>query len=322
MVQFTSQEVAELVEVGPDPPRPLGPEEVAGKTLKSVISAGTELAMYQGLLQGATFPLSAGYAAAFVVQEVGEEVTGFRIGDLAFCMGPHRSFQRSHQNHLLKVPPGLAPEFAAFARLMGVSMTTLTTTEARPPAKVVVSGLGPVGHMAARIFDLCGYEVFAVDPSAARREIALQAGLERVYSSIPLSDPAVAKHVSLVVECSGHEQAVLDACNVVQKRGEVALVGVPWKRRTELLAHEVLYAVFHNFVVLRSGWEWEIPRHPTEFHHSSVYGNTQAALRWLAEGKMSVEGLFGVASPHEAQRVYQDLLHSRGERLAVVFDWC
>jgi len=67
--------------------------------------------------------------------------------------------------------------------------------------------------------------VHAVDPAAARREAAQWWELSRVHEAVPLDDPSLRGQVGLVVECSGHEQATLDACRMVRKRGEVVLVG-------------------------------------------------------------------------------------------------
>ncbi len=41
---------------------------------------------------------------------------------------------------------------------------------------------------------------------------------------------------------------------MIRKRGEVVLVGVPWVRRTDIYAHEILCRVFYDFVDMRSGW--------------------------------------------------------------------
>src|SRR4029077_20119946 len=123
-VTITAREQAELLAVEPDP-RPLGPREVAGRTLATLVSAGTELA---STYLGTSFPRVPGYAAVFEVMATGSEVEGFRSGDRAFCMGPHQSYQRVSQEQALPVPESLAPPTAVFARLMGVSMSTLTTT--------------------------------------------------------------------------------------------------------------------------------------------------------------------------------------------------
>ncbi|HNZ38949.1 MAG TPA: dehydrogenase, partial [Candidatus Latescibacteria bacterium] len=149
-VVFTGCCRAELVE-SPARTEALEAHEVIGTTLATIISAGTELAVYQGLA-GGTYPAHPGYAAVFRIDAVGSEVKGFRPGDVAFCMGPHRSFQRTKEEFVVRVPSEVPPEQAVFARMMAVSMSTLTTTAARPPAAVLVTGLGLVGNLAAQIF--------------------------------------------------------------------------------------------------------------------------------------------------------------------------
>ncbi len=319
-VQFTAVEKADLVELEPDT-KPLGSREVAGWMERSLVSPGTELAGYQGQWSGARYPLTPGYAAVFRVTDVGGEVTDLHPGDLAFCTGGHKAYQRAPREHVVPLPPGLSEDVAPFARLMCVTMSTLTTTTARPPARVIVTGLGIVGHLAAKVFASCGYDVLAVDQLEVRREVARRTGIPNVAPAIPLDDPQWAGQVALVVECSGHEQAALDACRVVRKRGEVVIVAAMWRQRTSLSAFELLNTVFNRYVVLRSGWEWELPLVPTDFRYNSLYGNIAGAMRWLAEGRVSVDGLARVASPRDAQQVYQQLLHQPGQALTALFDW-
>jgi len=316
-VAVTAREQAELV-AAPRPAEPLGPHQVEGRTLATLVSPGTELA---SAYLGERFPRTPGYAAVFQVEAVGCEVGDAAVGDRLFCMGPHRSWQRVRAAEAVAVPAGLAAEAAVFARMMCVSMSTLTTTTARPPEPVLVTGLGLVGHLAAQVFARGGYQVTAVEPLEPRRELASAAGIERVLPSVPLDDERLAGTMALVVECSGHEQAALDGCRMVRKRGEVVLVGVPWRRHTDLSAHELLDAIFHKYAVVRSGWEWEVPRQPTDFRAGSLVGQFAAALRWLAEGHVRVEGLAATRPPREAQQAYQHLLQRRGGALSVVFDW-
>ena len=72
---------------------------------------------------------------------------------------------------------------------------------------------------------------------------------------------------------------------------------------------------------MRSGWEWELPRQPTDFMINSIYGNIAAALKWLAAGNIRVDALYTKVSPQEAQKAYQSLLHKQSERLTCIFDW-
>ncbi|SDX13528.1 zinc-binding alcohol dehydrogenase [Paenibacillus sp. CF384] len=293
--------------------------EIIGETLFTLISTGTELALYLGRADFTSIP---GYAAVFRVQEVGSEVQAFKPGDLAFCMGPHRSVQRVSEKEALLLPGGLSPAAAVFARMMNVSMSTLSTTKARPPQRVMVSGLGLVGNMAAQLFAASGYSVTAYDPVVWKREAAAGiAGGAYVSSLPPVDDPALRGTFALVVECSGHEQAVLDGSRMVGKNGEVVMVGVPWRRQTEAYAHELLHLVFHNYVVLRSGWEWDIPLHAASASEPGIFTNLAGALQWLATGKVNVDGLYEIVSPKQAAAVYEDLAEQRNHSLGLAFDW-
>jgi threonine dehydrogenase-like Zn-dependent dehydrogenase len=316
-VIFTSRENAELLPLKEET-RAVGVGEVAGTTVASLISAGTELSYGY---TGATFPIGSGYAAAFRVEEIGDGVENFQIGDLALCMGNHRSRQHLPADQVWRVPEGLSAQDATFARLMGVSMSTLVTTTARPPDRVVVTGLGPVGHLAAQIFQAAGYNVLAFDPDAGRRDLAAVGGIKQICDALPLDDARWHRQTSLVVECSGHEQAVLDGARLVRERGEVVLIGVPWRKRTDISAHELLHLIFHQYAVVRSGWEWEVPRQAVPFRDGSIRANLEAALLWLRDGRIKVAGLYALYDARDPQAAYQALLQAREKSLAVVFDW-
>jgi threonine dehydrogenase-like Zn-dependent dehydrogenase len=316
-VKFTHREFAELVPLELELSSvPAG--HIAGTTQASLISAGTELSY--GYL-GDEFPTSSGYASVFRVDVIGEGVEDFKIGDLSLALGNHRSFQVHPAKESWLVPQGLSPSDATFARLMGVSMSTLVTTTARPPARVIITGLGPVGHLAAQQFQACGYNVLAYDPDATRRELAERGGITQICGELPLQDPHWSGSTALVVECSGHEQAALDGCHLVQPRGEVVLIGVPWRQRSQITAHQLLHAVFHKYAVVRSGWEWEVPRHTTDFLSGSIQANIEAALKWLLDGKVRVSGLYSNYDPRDCQKAYQSLLNAQEKGLAIVFDW-
>jgi threonine dehydrogenase-like Zn-dependent dehydrogenase len=316
-IAFTAREQAELLAVADETPEP-GPLEIAGRTLVTLASPGTEL---NGAYLGQQFPRYPGYAAIFVVERLGAGVEGVQLGELRFCMGHHRSYQRFPVGDTIAVPAGLTPERAVFTRLMGVTMATLSTTSARPPALVMVTGLGPVGNLGAQIFQSCGYRVLAVDPDPTRQELAQHVGLNWIYASVPKDDPSVAKQVALQLECSGHEQAAVDGCAVLQQAGELSQIGAPWAQRNEATAHELLRLIFFNYLTVRSGWEWQLPNHPSAFRRGSIFANFAAGLQWLHEGRVKVDGLYELMDPQQAQQAYQDILHRRLTCLAPMFDW-
>jgi threonine dehydrogenase-like Zn-dependent dehydrogenase len=307
---------------------PLGADEIRGPTLCTLISQGTEL----GWANGDSFPIRPGYAAVFRVDEVGAGVSTVKPGELRFAMGPHRTTQTHAARDTLPLPAGMAPEVAVIARLIGVSMTTLMTTRARPGDRVVVTGAGPVGLLAAQLFRIGGYRVTVIDPDATRRSQAAESGIEEVSAAMPLQDAGLRGQVALVVDCSGHEAAVIEGCQMLRRGGEMVLVGVPWRPLSELSAHHLLSAVFFNHATLRSGWEWELPIHARDFQWDelleaynnaahSIFGGFARAMDWLAEGRFRLDGMTHVASPADPARTYAAIMARQIAEPFIVLDW-
>lgn len=316
-ITFTAHKQASLLEV-PAPGGPLSPFIVRGKTLVSLTSPGTELNW--GYL-GNNFPTGTGYANVLEVLEVGSSVTKIRPGEIVFGTGRHAEIVEVNESDAIPLPAGLKPEVAVFSRLMGVSMSTLNTAAAHPPSNVLVTGLGPVGNLAAQVFARCGYAVTAVDPVASRRQAGLDCGLKDVRGDLKEACGDLEGKIALHLECSGNEQAALDGCKLVCNRGEVVLVGVPWTQRVDLQAFELLHAVFHRYVVLRSGWEWEVPKESRAFAFNSINSNIAAAMGWLNEGSINVAQLGATYNPADCQKVYAGLLDQSLPTPSAIFDW-
>jgi threonine dehydrogenase-like Zn-dependent dehydrogenase len=324
-IRFPAERSAELIACEREK-TPLRPNEIEGKTLYSLISPGTELNVYCGHyvrnnLSWGRFPFTPGYAAVCEVERTGAAVTDIAPGDRVFCIGFHRTFQRIDRDQCIPIPARLDPAHAPFARIMNITMTTLILTSAHPPDRVLVTGLGPVGLLGALIFQRCGYRVCACDPVGQRRDIARAAGVRDVHETVPLANPAIAGSIGLHLECSGHEQAILDGTQVVRKKGEIVLVGVPMVRRTELYAQELLHRIFRNWITLRSGNEWQAPKHPNGPGEPSLFDNMSVALQWLADTSVPVAGLYHLISPTEPGKVYERALHGQYEKPALVLDW-
>lgn len=315
-IAFPSREQAAFETYFPDE-TPLEHDEIAGPTLVSLVSSGTEIALYR---QDRESPLYPGYAAVFRAEQMGPAVSDLRAGDLLFCMGPHDSRQRLARRNAVLLPFGLAPETALLARMANMAMSVLATTSARPPQQVFVAGLGLIGLMTAQVFRLCGYAVHACDVSAERRRLAAACGIT-VHPEAPVGDTAVAGQISLFIDCTGKEADILAGARLVHRGGEAVLIGVPWSRRSGHTAHDVMSLVFHHYVRLRSGWEWELPDHAALPGQPSIYGNLTALVGWLAEGRFRTEGLCEIVRPADAPAVYRSIADRSRGALGSIFDW-
>lgn len=306
----------------PVKPDPLGPDEVAGFTRCSLISPGTEI---QGQLSGDKFPVEPGYAAVFEIQETGDNVTALKPGDLVLTSGPagiggHHGFQRAPQQATLKLPKTLKPAAAVWARLIAVGMASLSQTTVRSPARLAVFGLGPVGNTVAQAAMALGYEVVGIDPSPERRQLAESCGVQTFGSRGEVIEQGGGE-VALSLECSGAEPAVFDACQLTQKWGEVFIIGVPWRRNPEHAVFDLLHPLFRRCLSVRCGWEWSLPRYPTDIPGPSVFGNMADALKLLAGGKITVDPLANTVSHRDAPAAYLALAERRHPTLSAVIDW-
>ena len=297
------------------------PDAIGGRTLYTLVSAGTEInACYLDVLNWG-LPRGGGYAAVFEVEYVGSNVTGFQVGDIVFTAGMHLSYTICHHRCAVKVPGNVLPQEALFVRIAGISMATLSRTQVHPGNRVMVTGLGAVGLMAMQAYQNSGYTVIGVDPAPGRCEAARQLGLAHVFTDCPFDDPQYDKNIGLALECSGNEQAVLNCCAMVRKEGEISLIGVPWKPSTTKTVFELLNPLFYQYAHLYSGWELNLPEVPGEFSHDSQYGNFALAMDWMAAGRLKADGLYEIRPAAQAQQVYDDIYLKKFNKLTAIFDW-
>jgi len=125
--------------------------------------------------------LPLGYSAVGRVIEVGSAVTGVRVGQLVATGGAgkanHAEFQVVAGLLCAVVPDGVAAQDAAFATVASVALHGLRLADAGPGSKIVVSGLGLIGQLAARLAMAAGCDVAGIDPAAHARAAAAESGV-------------------------------------------------------------------------------------------------------------------------------------------------
>ncbi|MGH3401408.1 MAG: bi-domain-containing oxidoreductase [Streptosporangiaceae bacterium] len=194
-----------------DVPAPVpAPTEVLVATIASVISPGTERAVTalaqssllakararpdlvrqvvskarsQGLAATARAvrgrldeDLPLGYSAAGRVVQVGAAVDGIRAGQLVATGGAgkanHAQFQAVPGLLCAVIPDEVPPADAAFTTVASIALHGLRLAGVEPGSKVVVVGLGLVGHLAARLAMAAGCDVAGIDPAPQARAAA------------------------------------------------------------------------------------------------------------------------------------------------------
>lgn len=220
---------------------PLEEGDVLIRNEASLVSAGTELAVlrrrHRAFSTGGEaakifrYPFLPGYAAVGIVDALGSAVTGLAVGDRVWHPGPHATAAVMPASRVYRVPAGVAPEDAAFFGLAQIAMTAPRRAPIELGDRVLVSGLGLVGMLVGRLYQLSGATVIGADFSPGRRERAERMGFSEVVdlSAAPLTsyfDDEDARP-DVVIEAAGIE-ANIDACiKVARYGGRVVLQGSP-----------------------------------------------------------------------------------------------
>ena len=234
-------------EILPDPTA----GDVVIEAAVSGISAGTELNVYRGLapqwrqrMDPATrlftsdggsdwkWPARYGYAMVGRISAIGENVSGFKLGDLVFAYAPHARHAIVNAEKI--IPLGEIPdeEIGVFFPNFNTAYNGVLDANVPLGGDVVVMGLGVVGQLVVRLLKRGGARtIVGVDHLALRRVSALQGGANHALQ--PTEDVAGivrrltdGRGADVVVEVSGTAAGLNEAIRTTGFNGVV--VALSW----------------------------------------------------------------------------------------------
>jgi 2-desacetyl-2-hydroxyethyl bacteriochlorophyllide A dehydrogenase len=297
----------------------------------SVLSAGTENALYKGTESWAPHPIKPGYGSVGKAVSVGKGFEDIKEGDLVFTYGNHSTYVKGNRM-IIKVPEGVDPKAAVLARMAQVSFTSLRASDAALGDYVAVIGQGLVGNIAAQLFVNSGCTVIAIDVMHTRLNLAKQCGVDHVINAMEEDVVEKIKEItggckcSTVVEASGIPSQVLTASKCAAKKGEVLLLGTPrgeFKGDTLELLHNI-HIWDNGCVTLKGAHEWRYPDFiaPNAEYKFSLEGNIKNYFDLLKKGKLIIEPLIShVANPADAPEIYKQINEQNQDFMGVVFKW-
>jgi L-iditol 2-dehydrogenase len=212
----------------------------------------------------AVYPMVLGHEPAGTVVRVGDGVIGWSVGDRAalepalycyhceYCRsGRHnicanirflstvgnpgffRQFVNLPPTNLLAIPPTVSLELAALVEPLAVALHSLTLAGPLKGETVAVFGAGPIGLLTIASLKLAGAgRIWAVDPLAHRRELALHLGADAAVDPSAV-DPVKQiaadtgqRGLDCAIDCAAAEDTVNQAIHAVHNGGRVALTGI------------------------------------------------------------------------------------------------
>ena len=134
---------------------------------------------------------------------------------------------------VLRLPEGLSARHAALAEPLAVALHGITRSGVAPGDRAMVIGAGPIGALSVAALRAMGVDsVIVVEPSEKRKALARDVGATEVIDpsdleTFPSWEPEKlsSRGVHVVLECSGHKEAVEAGFHQLLRGGVLVMVG-------------------------------------------------------------------------------------------------
>lgn len=303
----------------------IGDKQVLVKTHFTLISPGTERAFLLRFPNTpSTFPQYPGYCAVGHVMEVGSKVQRFKPGDRVVWAGKHAAHALVSEEDLLPVLPELQDEEAVFSRPIAIAMQGVRKAQIELGESVLVLGAGLIGLLASQLAKLNGgFPVISVDLTEIRLDFARKVGVD----SILVADENLIERTSeltgggahVVIEATGHPDAIPLALKLARQMGRVILLGSP---RGETKSVNFYTDVHRKGITLIGAHESIRPRFDSSRGFWTAKDEQTLALKLLAARRLQVTPLVthkfrGI----EAPEAYKLLVNNDASAIGILLDW-
>jgi len=247
-----------------------------------------------------------GYSAAGIVVDVGDDTTGFRVGDRVACAGvgyaSHAEVLSVPQNLCVRLPDNVAFDAGAFGTVGAIALQGVRLAEPTLGESVVVIGLGLIGQLALQLLNANGCRVFGIDLDEKKIELAKRLGAED--GSAPDVDAKQrvlewsrgrgADAVLITAGTSSNEPVEL-AGEVSRAKGRVVVVGAVGLNipRKPYYDRELTFRISMSYGPGRydRGYEERGHDYPFGYVRWTEGRNIESFLDMVASGRVDVEPL-------------------------------
>lgn len=248
-------------------------------------------------------PLPLGYCNVGIVEELGEHVRGFKVGDRVVSNGYHACYNSLGINMCSKIPDEVSDEQAAFVVMGSIALQGIRLLKPNLGETVVVTGLGMVGLLAVQLLCANGCRVVGVDFNSQRLALAKSFGAAVVDLSKG-QDPVGFVHqysrgrgadCVLITTATASSVPIRQAAEMCRKRGKVVLTGTAGLKlsRDEFFKKEITFQVSASYGPGRydANYEEKGQDYPVGYVRWTENRNFEAVLDMIAEGNLNLEPL-------------------------------
>ena len=262
-----------------------------------------------------------GYSAAGLVIEVGEDVTGFQIGDRVACAGvgfaSHAEVLSVPQNLCVHLPESVSFDAGAFGTLGAIALQGVRLAQPTLGESIVVIGLGLIGQLTVQLLKANGCQVFGLDLDPERVKLALELGADAASVSTEETAKVVERWTRgrgadavLITAATDSNQPVELAAQISRMKGRVVIVGMTGLDipRQPFYMRELSLIISMSYGPGRYDANYEERGHdyPLPYVRWTEKRNIEAFLELMGSGKVDVKKLTSHRfSIDDAERAYQ-----------------
>ncbi len=306
----------------------LAANEVLVETECTLISPGTERAFLLMLPNArGSFPSSPGYSNIGKIADVGRAVKGYTVGERVASTHGHTSHYVTTPNRLLKVAgASTVAEEAVFFNLGAIALQGVRKARTELGESTLVLGQGLIGLLALQLSKLSGaIPVIAADLTESRLDISKKVGADYTFTpeavnfAEELADATSGKGPAIVIEATGHPEAILTALEIAG-----------WGARVVILAstrgetpNVNFYRDVHKKGLTLYGAHGSIrPRGESSPHFWTLEDDSVLVLSLISEKRITVAPLITHRlAGCDAPKAYQLLMEWAPGLLGVVLQW-
>jgi threonine dehydrogenase-like Zn-dependent dehydrogenase len=270
---------------------------------------GTEMTMYRGQ-RGAGFPMGLGNMCVGRITEISDGVKDLEVGQRVAGYGSLRQTHTWRAETVLVMSDTMTWKEAVCYDPSHFALSGVRDAKLRAGDHVAVFGLGSLGQMSSQFARVSGAAtVTVVDPIAARRQVAIDAGADGGLD--PTTDDVEAalrelsggRGVDIVMETSGVMAALNTGIKCLVYGGTVVYLGWPKAFPAGLDLGERAHLEVPDIIFSRACSEPN--RDHPRWDFQRIMGTCWA---WLSAGRFRCEGIIApVVDFADAVEAYQDI---------------
>ncbi|RDW78631.1 2,3-butanediol dehydrogenase [Aspergillus mulundensis] len=294
---------------------------ICGSDLHEYLSGPIVIPTTPHALTGAQLPVTLGHEFSGTIEEVGQGVTGLKVGDRV-AVRPNLSDGTCNSGglsdhvsvpakHAIVLPESVPLDLGALIEPLTVAWHAVARSPHGTAQTALVVGGGPIGLAVVQVLKARGLQtVIVAEVSSHRREYALTLGATHVFN--PLTDDVVKEVRALTndagadisFECSGVQAGFDTAMNGIRVRGTTTIVSL-WEKKPVIDAFDVVS--YEKHVIGAAICE---------------DGDFEAVIAAIAEGKLNPRPMITsmIAMEEVEEKGFKALVDEKDKHVKILID--